>query len=76
MKNTYLSKQTQGSKTLSKEPARLNEGAYYPTKNKLADMVKQFQAPVTRRAIRLGFLALEGAGPSMFNGYQFFVGKC
>jgi hypothetical protein len=41
----------------SKTPARLNEGAYYPTKNTLADMVKLFQAPVTRRAIRPGFLA-------------------
>ncbi|GAB3807759.1 hypothetical protein [Virgibacillus kimchii] len=53
MKNTSLSKTNKSNKT----PARLNEGAYYPTKNMLADMVKQFQAPVTRRAIRPGFLA-------------------
>lgn len=37
-------------------PARLNEGAYYPTKSLLAEMAKQFQAPVTRRAIRPGFI--------------------
>lgn len=38
-------------------PTRLNEGAYYPSKNLLAEMAKQFQAPVTRRAIRPGFIA-------------------
>ena len=37
MKNTSLSKTTKSTKT----PARLNEGAYYPTKNMLADMVKK-----------------------------------
>lgn len=38
-------------------PARINEGAYYPSKDMLSEMVKQFQAPVTRRAIRPGFIA-------------------
>ncbi|PAF27431.1 hypothetical protein CHH61_03280 [Shouchella clausii] len=49
------------SKSLSQvtqtQNARLNEGDYYPSKDMLAEMVKQFQAPVTRRAIRPGFIA-------------------
>ena len=53
MENISLSKQSQ----VSNQPARLNEGGHYPTKDMLADMVKQFQAPVTRRAIRPGFIA-------------------
>ncbi|MCC2252168.1 hypothetical protein JUJ52_19750, partial [Virgibacillus sp. AGTR] len=53
MENTSLSKPSQ----TTKEPARINEGAYYPTKDMLAEMIKQFQAPVTHRAIRPGFIA-------------------
>ncbi|WP_139368358.1 hypothetical protein [Evansella clarkii] len=53
MKNTSVSKQTH----TSKEPARINDSGYYPSKGMLAEVVKQFQAPITRRAIRPGFLA-------------------
>lgn len=54
MKNESLSPSHIAS---PKQPARVNESGYYPTKDMLADMVKQFQAPVTRRAIRPGFIA-------------------
>lgn len=54
MKNTTIKSASPQS---SNTPARLNEGAYYPTKSMLAEMAKQFQAPVTRSAIRPGFIA-------------------
>lgn len=53
MENKSLSNKSQAPN----QPARLNEGGHYPTKDMLADMVKNFQAPVTRRAIRPGFIA-------------------
>lgn len=38
-------------------PAIVNENAAYPSKNELAAMVSQFNAPVVKRAIKPGFLA-------------------
>lgn len=52
-----MEKQSLSNQSQVNAPSRLNEGGHYPTKDMLADMVKNFQAPVTRRAIRPGFIA-------------------
>lgn len=39
------------------QPALVNDNAYYPSKELLSNLVNQFQAPITRRAIRPGFIA-------------------
>jgi hypothetical protein len=41
----------------SNQPALVNDNAYYPSKELLSNLVSQFQAPITRRAIRPGFIA-------------------
>lgn len=37
--------------------AKINDSAYYPSKSDLSALIKQFTSPVTRRAIRPGFIA-------------------
>ncbi|MCY7865954.1 hypothetical protein P8918_12985 [Bacillus spizizenii] len=39
------------------QPARINDSAYYPSKEALSQFISKFQSPVTRRAIRPGFIA-------------------
>lgn len=41
----------------SNQPALVNDNAYYPSKELLSNLAKQFQAPITRRAIRPGYIA-------------------
>lgn len=41
----------------SNPPAKLDDTTHYPSKSWLSKMVQQFKAPITRRAIRPGFLA-------------------
>ncbi|MGX1195740.1 hypothetical protein [Metabacillus sp. SLBN-84] len=38
-------------------PARVNDSAYYPSKEMLSEMIQNFQAPITKCVIRPGFLA-------------------
>lgn len=49
--------QIQNNKTHSTALAKVNDSAYYPSKDALSELIQQFQAPVTRRAIRPGFIA-------------------
>lgn len=48
---------TQKANTVAHTTDKIDNNGYYPSKNDLSTFVKLFQAPITKRAIRPGFLA-------------------